>query len=105
MLPEEELILLRDENAELRQLVAQLQHELGLALEQLTSAQARIAELEQQPHDPPPFVKPKRPKPPDPKPPRKKRPAKHNHGRQRMTPTRQVEHALERCPDCDYRLQ
>lgn len=105
MLPEEELILLRDENAELRQLVAQLQHELGLALEQLTSAQARIAELEQQPHDPPPFVKPNRPKPTDPKPPRKKRAAKHNHGRQRMTPTRQVEHALERCPDCDYRLQ
>lgn len=102
---EEELLLLRDENGELRQLVAQLQRELGLALEQLTTAQARIAELEQQRQEPPPFIKPNRPKPRQPKPPRKKRAAKHNHGRQRMTPTRQIEHALERCPDCNYHLQ
>lgn len=103
---EEELVQLRGENIGLRQQMAQLQQELVQALSQLAAAQARIAELEQQPHDPPPpFVKPNRPKPSQPKPPRKKRAAKHNHGRQRMTPTCHVEHALERCPDCNYRLQ
>jgi transposase len=102
---EEELVQLRGENDGLRQQMAQLQQELAQALSQLATAQARIAELEQQHRDPPPFVKPNRPKPADPKPPRKKRAAKHNHGRQRMSPTHQIEHALERCPDCNYRLQ
>lgn len=88
---------LRTENAELRALVDQLQ-------QQLTTAQARIAEL-QQPRDPPPFVKPNRPKPLQSKRPRKKRASEHNRGRKRMTPTHSVEHALERCPDCHYRLQ
>ncbi len=95
---EEEVIRLRAENQELKQQLAQV-------LEQLAAVQGRIAQLEQQPHDPPPFVKPNRPKDSEPKPPRKKRAAKHNHARQRMRPTRQVEHALERCPDCNYRLQ
>ncbi|MEP7188411.1 MAG: IS66 family transposase [Roseiflexaceae bacterium] len=98
MLLEEEVIQLRGENAELRQLVAQLQAELG-------QARTRIAELEQQRTDPPPFVKPNRPTSTEPKPKRKKRAPQHNHGRKRMTPTRSVEHALDRCPDCHYRLQ
>jgi hypothetical protein len=102
---EEELVQLRDENVGLRQQMAQLQQELAQALSQLAAAQARIAELEQQHHDPPPFVKPNRPKSAQPKPKRKKRASHHNHGRQRMTPTRSVEHALDRCPDCHYRLQ
>jgi transposase len=89
---------LQAENTDLRTLVAQLQ-------QQLAAAQARIAELEQQRREPPPFVKPNRPTRSDPKPPRKKRAPHHNHGRKRMTPTRSVEHALERCPDCHYRLQ
>jgi len=89
---------LRAENADLRHLVAQLQ-------QQLAAAQQRIAELEQQRRDPPPFVKPNRPKASDPKPARKKRAPEHNHGRKRMTPTNCIEHALERCPDCHYRLQ
>lgn len=98
MVREEELIQLRGENAALRQLVAQLQQALA-------HAQQRIAELEQQRDDPPPFVKPNRPKSTTPKRKRKKRAAHHNHGRQRMTPTRTVEHALDRCPDCHYHLQ
>jgi transposase len=89
---------LRAENADLRALVGQLQA-------QVAAAQARIAELEQQHRDPPSFVKLNRPKRTDPKPPRKKRAPEHNHGRKRMPPTRSIEHALERCPDCHYRLQ
>lgn len=86
------------ENTELRALVTQLR-------EQLAAAQARIEELEQQRHDPQPFVKPNRPKSSDPKPPRKKRASHHNHGRRREPPTRIETHALDRCPDCNYRLQ
>jgi len=98
MMLEEEVVELRSENTELRQIVAQLQQELA-------QARARIAELEQQRAAPPPLVKPNRPQAPEPKPKRKKRAPHHNHGRKRMTPTRSVEHALERCPDCHYRLQ
>jgi transposase len=94
---EEEIAQLRAENAELRLLVAQLQEQLALAL-------ARIAELEQQRRDPPSFIKPNTPKPTEPKPPRKKRARQHNRARRRETPTRVVEHALDRCPDCHYRL-
>jgi hypothetical protein len=98
MMLEQEVELLRTENQELKQQLATL-------LQQLTAAQARIAELEQQHTDPPPFVKPNRPKSSEPKPKRKKRAPDHNHGRKRMVPTRSVEHALDRCPDCQYRLQ
>jgi transposase len=95
---EDENAQLRAENAELRLLVAQLQEQLALAL-------ARIAELEQQRRDPPSFVKSNTPKRTDPKPPRKKRAPQHNRARRRETPTRIVEHALDRCPDCNYRLR
>jgi hypothetical protein len=98
MMLEQEVERLRTENQELKQHLAQV-------LEQLAAAQQRIAELEQQQADPPPFVKPNRPKSTEPKPKRKKRAPHHNHGRKRLTPTRSVEHALERCPDCHYRLQ
>src|SRR5829696_1265735 len=98
MMLEQEVERLRTENQELKQHLAQV-------LEQLAAAQQRIAELEQQHVDPPPFVKPNRPKSTEPKAKRKKRAPHHNHGRKRMTPTRSVEHALERCPDCHYRLQ
>jgi hypothetical protein len=35
---------------------------------------------------------------------RKARAPEHNHGRRKMTPTRIVQHAYERCPDCAYAL-
>src|SRR5262245_50357873 len=95
---EDEIIRLQAENAELSRLNTLLQ-------EQLAAALARVAELEQQRSDPPPFVKPNRPKPTTPKRARKKRAAHHNHNRRCETPTVTVPHALERCPDCNYRLQ
>jgi transposase len=95
---EDEVARLRAENAELHTLVAQLQDHLAAAL-------ARIAELEQQHRAPPPFVKPNKPARPDPKPARKKREARHNQARRRETPTRTLEHALDRCPDCTYHLR
>lgn len=95
---EDEIAQLRAENAELHALVAQLQQQLALAL-------ARIAELEQQHHEPPPFIKPNKPPRPEPKPPRKKRDPRHNQARRREPPTQTVDHALERCPDCNYQLR
>src|SRR6266545_4358664 len=92
MMLEEEVVRLRTENRELKQQLAQV-------LEQLAAAQQRIAELEQQHSDPPPFVKPNRPPSTAPNPKRKKRAAEHNHGRKRMTPTKCVEHALDCCPE------
>lgn len=105
MLPDNELTLLRAENQALRTDLAQAQAQLAQALEQLAAAQQRIAELEQHGSDPPPFVKPNRPKSPEPKRPRKKRAPQHNRGRRCELPTRSQPHALERCPDCNYRLQ
>jgi hypothetical protein len=98
MMLEEEVVRLRTENQELKQQLAQ-------ALRQLAAAQQRIAEQEQQHSDPLPFLKPNRPRSTAPKPKRKKRASQHNHGRKHMVPTRSLEHALERCPDCHYRLQ
>lgn len=95
---EAEIERLRADNADLHLQVTQLQ-------EQLATALARIAELEQLRPDPPPFVKPNRPPPQEPKPARKKRAPQHNHGRRCEPPTRTEPHALERCPDCHYQLR
>jgi hypothetical protein len=87
---ENEIASLRIENATLR--------------EQLAAALARIAELEQR-RDPPAFVKPNKPARTEPKAARKKRDARHNQARKREPPTHTVDHALDRCPDCDYQLR
>jgi hypothetical protein len=89
---------LRAENTILQAQVSQLEQQLATAL-------ARIAELEQQHHNPPPFVKPNRAKSTEPKRPRKKRAPHHNRGRRCEAPTRIQVHALDRCPECNYRLQ
>jgi transposase len=102
---DDELAQLRAENQALRTQLAQTQAQLAQAAEQLAAAQQRIAELEQQHHDPPPFVKPNRPTPTEPKRPRKKRAPHHNRGRRCEAPTRGEPHALDRCPECNYRLQ
>jgi transposase len=92
MTVEEEIAQLRAENEGLRQRVAVLEQ--------------RIRDLEGRSGDQPPtYVKANRPKREGPKQPRKKRDAKHNHGRRREPPTQSVEHALDRCPECNYRLQ
>jgi uncharacterized coiled-coil protein SlyX len=96
--------LLRAEVAALRQTIAALQEQVAALTEQLQMALVRIAELEQDKSEPPPYVKPNRPPAVEPKGPRKKRAAEHNRSRQRATPTRIERHVLERCPKCDYRL-
>lgn len=110
---EEDLIGLRNENAVLRgwlekseQSNAELRQKLAEVTEELAHARARIAGLEQQGRKgPPPFVKENRPTATEPKPPRRKRAPEHNHGRRRETPTQIVQHALERCPECNYQLR
>ncbi len=69
----------------------------------LAAAQARIAELEQRPPEPPAFVKASTPRR-EPKP-RQKRAPQHNRGRRFEPATEVVIHALDRCPDCQRRLE
>jgi transposase len=77
---------------------------LEAALQRNAELEERVAELERRQGGPPSFVKRNRPKAEGPKKPRRKRDPEHNHGRFRETPTRTVRHALERCPECGYRL-
>jgi transposase len=108
---EEELALLRAENQELRRHFAEALELLAVALQRNaelelrnSELEQRVAELEQHQGGPPSFVKRNRSKSEDPKKPRRKRDRQHNHGRHRETPTQTIEHALERCPQCHYRL-
>jgi transposase len=99
---QEEVVSLRDEVGHLQSVIVDLRG-------QLTVAQARIVELEQQQKppaakSPPSFVKPNRPKRDTPDGKRKKRALKHNTSRRREEPTRIERHALDRCPVCAYPL-
>lgn len=85
-------------------LAVALQRNAELELRNRELAQ-RVAELERHQGGPPSFVKANRAKAHSPKQPRRKRDPQHNHGRQREEPTRTVEHALERCPECQYLLR
>jgi len=92
---EEEVVVLRADNVELRR--------------QVTALSARIAKLEQglkppTAKSPPSFVKPNRPKRDTPDGKRKKRAPEHNAARRREQPTRIEYHALDRCPVCQYPL-
>lgn len=107
---QDEVVYLRDELLCVRETVARLQAENGELRRQLTAAEARVAELEQQKEQtstkrPPSFVKANRPKRDSPDGKRKKRAARHNTSRRRETPTRIEHHAMRRCPACDYRLR
>ena len=99
---EEEVALLRAENQALKAQLAQAVAQIQTLQTHLAAAQDRIAALEQQ-RPPPPFAKAKTPK--RARKPRRKRAAEHNRGRRREPPTQIVQHALERCPDCHYRLR
>ena len=96
---------LRAENEALQQANTALQEQVRDLTGQLQVALVRITDLEQRKKEPPAFVKPNRAAPAEPKGPRKKRAAKHNTSRKRSEPTRIERHALERCPECDYRLR
>jgi transposase len=69
--------------------------------------EAEIEQLRQQlgKKQPPQWVKPNRPKPEGPPQPRRKRASEYNHGRPSEPPTRIVQHALDRCPQCEYVLR
>ena len=90
---------MRAENGELRRLLAEVQQQLAVAVERIVELAAQI----NQRRDPPAFVKPQRQKPASGGA-RKKRAAAHNTSRKRMVATRIERHALERCPECAYRL-
>jgi uncharacterized coiled-coil DUF342 family protein len=53
---------LREENAGLRQLVAELGERIGQLRQELTASEERIGELEQTQKGPPSFVKPNKPR-------------------------------------------
>ncbi len=106
MAAEEELARLRAENERLVGELTEARRELSEARQVIGALEKRIAELEHDSTDEPPhFVKPSRPKPEGPKKPRKKRASQHNHARRRESPTRVVEHACDRCAQCNYLLQ
>lgn len=88
---------LREENDRLRAENEQLREELQAVLE-------RVTELEQRKRGQAVKVKPNRVQREGPKQPRKARAAEHNTSRKRMEPTRVERHVLERCPECDHRL-
>ena len=108
----EELVWLRAEVgrlvlslAESRQVTAEQGQVIAEQRQVIEGLERRIAELEQgSDKHPPVFVKVNRPKVSGPKQPRAKRDAKHNQARRREPPTRTVEHAFDRCPECDYQL-
>ena len=87
---EEEVVLLRAENAALRERIGELEQRNG--------------ELEERGRRPPSFVKPNRSNSAQAKEPRRKRDARHNKGRKREKPTKMALHELEHCPDCGSRL-
>ncbi len=96
---EEELVWLRAE-------VERLRRELAEARQVIAAQEQRIAELEHESTDQArPFVKSNRPKREGPKQPRKPRASQQNHARRRETPTRVIEHAYDRCPECNYLLR
>jgi len=90
MTVEEEVVILRRENAELRERVAALEEQ--------------IAELEQGKKRVPSFVKANKARGTGPKRARRQRKGEHNRGRRREEPTKVVLHELERCPGCGGKL-
>ncbi len=89
MTVEEEVRVLRAENALLREQVRLLEERLGVLEKKKTPA--------------PSFVRPNRV--PSEKKERTRRDPKQNAGRVREEPSRIVLHAVEACPDCGYRLR
>jgi transposase len=104
---EEEVRVVRAENARLREALAAAQALIEQLRGDLTPALARREELTAQAQRKTPgFVRATKQPAPSDKEPRKKRAAEHNKGRPREEqPTRIVQHALERCPDCGYALR
>ena len=99
MVNEEELARLRAENL-------RLEGELAEARQVIVLLEQRITELEQgSGNHAPTYGKANRPKSEGPKQPRKKRASHQNNARRREAPTRVIEYAHDRCPECKYRLR
>jgi hypothetical protein len=88
---------LRDENAMLKRLVAELQ-------EQIEGLSRQVTELEKR-QKTPSFVKGNQPKKDGSAKERKKRAARHNQARRREEATRVETHTVEACPTCGYHLR
>jgi transposase len=101
---EEELARLRAENAELRQYVQDLKEALQELEAALKTAEQGVKGQEKKKAQTPSWVKPNKPKQEGEKKVRRKRQAEHNRARRRMEPTRIVQHELESCPTCGYKL-
>jgi len=86
-------------NAELRATVGELQSLIGQLQQRIAYLEARLGGKGS---GGPPGNKPANVQAPAAKKPRKPRP--RGFARQRMVPTRRVEHALDNCPDCGTRL-
>ncbi len=105
MKSEEELARLWAENQILRVENEELRRQLGETQQLIEQLRLRIGELEQagdrddrSGHRPKPRTRT------EVKGPRRKRAQEHNHGRRREAPTSTIEHTLEQCPECSYRL-
>ena len=97
MTVEDEVVALRAEAARLRAENAELREALG-------RVEARLAEMERRKTPPPSWAKASTPTDRAPKE-RTKRSPEHNKGRRREEPSRIVEHAYARCPECAYALR
>jgi len=84
----------REQVADLQEALGQLESEMAAAREWIEKAKKKR----------PAWVKANKPKKEEPKKPRRPREAAANKARRREEPTRVVEHKLERCPECNYRL-
>jgi len=94
---------LQIQNALLREHVRHLEAERDADKARISALETRIAELEARKTPPPPWAKANRQRV-ETDATRTKRGPEHDHGRHKMTPTRIVQHAYERCPDCQYAL-
>jgi transposase len=98
------LAALRAEAAAMQAENARLRADLTTALALITQLEERLADREGGP-PPPAFVRANTPRRAGEQRPRQTRDRRHNAGRRREEPTRVVEQALERCPDCGYALR
>jgi len=95
----EEVVLLREENRRLGELLEQ-------ALGRIAKLEAELEQVRNSPPSPPAFVKASRTKKKDDdKQQRRKRAKEQNGARRRDTPTQTIQHKLEQCPTCAYPLR